>query len=654
MQTKSLLLIPLLAILIGCEIPDLDEIENTSWTIPVSLITSPDTLFMQDLSNSDGYYFNDSGVLVFSEEIDTVYVHVGDSLRWQRTSNTYQVAMPPIVFRNAGGCSSEAELSELFPAAEGLIGSVTQIEQSLEFSGARELSTADDLDWIAAREGSYYTINLYHTLPFALDELNLRLENSQSEDLGSTTLTATGGLQPGQTYSSVLPVSGLITNSNLMNLSGASLPMDAPALIENGSLQLELLISYCEADSARAIVQEQIVTHLDSLAGDERLNLDRALADSLKVQFITTNGLGVPIELELAFEDLCHDSLKMNPLVLNQSLAVGETVTSTHRDTLWIVPDRATGTDLQYLNFQANVVVPATESFSTLRSGDILELELAVDHARLRVLEGMYRTDQQVVIDGGPRDFDEFPPELQTLSMRDLDLLLGLDSDLRSDVVFSLDLGVTSRFSEQDTVYHIVTVLPGLSQELTVPRLGRVLSHLPSVIDVGGMVTIPAGQEFALRDTSEVGILSFRLPLELQINSLLWDSEPELSNDPVPEEMSQVTAHCWVRSRVPLGGSITAWASPSGVVGGDDAVELFDNTLAAAVWSEGSVAEVQDTLSFALSDAAVDVLRGDDWYTWFRFTANSQDEVIQLRNDQWLIVQLFVELEYDVDLHGEE
>ena len=653
MRARTFSPLVLLLILLGCEIPNIEQIEDTSWTLPVSLITSPDTLFMQELEGTEGYSFNDSGILVFSEEVDTVYVRVGDSLRWARTSDFYQVEMPPIVFRDAGGCSASASLSALFPAVAALIGTEAQISESIGFEGSRDLSTADDLDWIHVNEG-YYTVNLTHSLPFALDELSLGLFNTLDEPLGNTTISAVGGLLAGQNYSTTLPVTGLVTQANTLTISGASLPMDAPALIQDGAVQLELLLSYCEADSARAIVQEQHVTHLDSLMGDSRMNLTRALADSLEVEFITTNGLGVPVELDLVFENLCHDSLCAERLSLNQMLLPDETGTLAHRDTLWITLEEAEDDELQYLNFELVARVPETSEFATLRAGDAISLELAVDHARLRLLEGEYRQDQTIEVESGLREFDELPPELIELDMRDLDLLVGLDSDLHSDVNFNLELDVYGRDAADDTTYQIFTLLPGGAQTLTVPRLGRVLSRLPNALFVGGNVTIPAGQPFALRDTSEVGILSFQLPLELQLNSLIWSSEPEQSDDTIEDEMYDLSAACWVRNRVPVGGDITAWLSPSGVLGGSDAVELFHLAVSPAGWEDGFVVEVQDTLNFELSDEAVDVLRGDTWFSWFHFEASSQDETVQLREDQWLILQLLLRLEYEVELQEED
>ncbi len=628
--SKYLLPAPLV-LLAACSLQDPS---GTSWEVTFHMVSAPETLFVRSAGDNGRVDFDADSLLLFVQEMDTVRVRVGDSLSWNGSSGAFELFLGRLQLEDLGQSGAALPFVALFPEFAPLVGTATQITEQADFQVDLDLPPFEDFDWVAFHQ-STFDLEVEHAFPFTLEFLNIELFNDEDQALGSDLLNNGGsGLTSGTLYEEEVDLAGLATAALRLRLSGRNSPMDEPALITNGNLDLLLAQRSGEADSARALIDSQPLALTDSLSSDDRLHILDALADSLNMSFRIVNHLDVPLDLRLGFPELFpDDGVESLEIFFDDLQEQEERNTQLPAGQLRFQPRPVEGD--QHLLFQIEGATGSTPDFRTVRAGDRLEFEMELDRSRLTRFQGRFRQDQVVELEEGQREIPAFPEELGELDLQQLSVQFRLDNDLDFGCTLSLEVDVASGPGSPlpDSTLFIVSEVPAGADAVLVPGMGRLVSRLPEALTFRGFLTIAEGGDVQLFDTTAVNLLAVEIPALLQLSTAHWASLPERYDDQVPDEVELLALESTVHSTVPLGGELSAYVA---VAEGEPAVTLFNLGLPAAPWIDGVPGIAVDTLRMGFGEEALGVMQNDSWIMWYEYHADATDGAVAVYADQWL------------------
>ncbi len=627
----------------------IEDPTGTRWETTFQLVAAPETLFVNQAGKSDQLYFDPDSMLIFSQEVDTITAHVGDSLRWRDVSGSFNIQLANLVFEDQGSVEQNLPFYAAYPQYLPFDGTQQQITESSDF--ALEVTFPDwpDLEWIAL-SGGEYLLDISHSWPFDMEWVELAIYNSYGEVLGSQRVEPEGGLPAGQLWQGQMPMSGLLTASLSLGISGSNLPMDAPGLIENGGMNIQLVQVYSEADSARAVIPAQHFLLEDSLLSDDRLRIVEALSGPSTLTINSTENIGLPIGMEIVFPQFLGVE-SSDPLTLAFDLdgSGGESQYINELEALHFIDEDGSG--LQYFPILFEASTPESAGMQTLISGGSVSINLSFSEASLETFSGYFLEDLVVPIEDEAALFDPWPAELEMLDMSDMAMRFHIRNDLNVTVESTITLDVTAG---PNAVYGDTSLVltPQVTAQDTLIRLtgvGRIASRLPESILVGGELVLPRDNLFYLDQSSIMGITAIEMAARFRLSGFSWASIPEEVTEEIPQEVLEVALESWIDNRIPVGGALRGYVSQSMTGPG---VELYNIELDPAIWMEDSAMAVRDTVRVELNGDALDVTHANPWYIWYEFEAVAPEDVVELRSHQWMRVQTSFQATIDVDLEG--
>ncbi|MFA7329671.1 MAG: hypothetical protein WC326_01225 [Candidatus Delongbacteria bacterium] len=638
--------LPFLLLLLGWVSCALKDPAGTSWTTALTVEAQPETLRVARILENPNTLLEGDSLLVFRQELDVSYARLGDSLGWEGVHQTLRLELGPLDLHGLGSVPLALPFTAAWPQYAAWVGQQTQISGQAEFSQLLTLPDWSELDWVAYSQAGF-RLDLLHHWPFPLQWLEVELLNAQDQRLGLTHWEPAGGLPPEQALQSNLLVSGLLTRASRLRLRARHLPMAAPALIQDGALNLTLTQTMGLADSARARLPELQLVWSDSVWTASRLRILSALTAPARLRLAAVNELPVPLDLELELPQLRTGAGDGLGLALSVP-ALGTAQTLEEPGSLLV--EDADGLD--WLDVQGLGRTPASAGLVTVRARDALRLDLEVEPLELEEFEGWFLQEWRVPFAASETPVEEWPVELAALDLRGLELRLHLENQDGPDLEGHFELRATdSRLGLPDTLFVSDLDLQAADTLLLLGGADRLIARLPRHLGLEGYYRVPAGSVVHVRRESRVGLSALSLPARAQVNGLHWQSLPERHEDSLPEEAEQVRLQGEVENRLPAGGTVHGWvaAAVDGV-----RVPLFELEIAAAGWDGSQAEPVLSQLELELSAAALDVLRGGSWILWYEFEAQPGAGTVEIHADQWLALRARIQVLVDVTVEGGE
>lgn len=635
-QPRLLVALGSLLLWVACSINSPD---GTRWSTLLSVGTAPETLRVSDLLEREDVTVDGDSVLLFRQELDTVWANFGDSLIWRGAHSTLLWEVGPLELGNLGSGAVDVPFVAAWPQYAGLVGGSSQITGQATCDLELPLPPWPTMEWVAFSEASF-DVSIGHAWPFALQWLDISLLNSSGQSLAQLRIEPAGGIPAGVPRVDVLHLAGLMDQNCRLRVQARHLPMSAAAPITNGTLSLDLAQRSGTADSARAHIPAQTFSWVDSLASDEHIRITHAASGPmiLHVNAVNTTSLGMALHFELP---QFRDGPQGDPYRLDLNLAAHGSLELTDQSQSLVIQEPE---GLRGIDVQAEALCVASTGMATVRAGDRVELEVVCEELELEEFQGWFAQDLLVPMPPQRTPIDQWPAELRSLALDGLDMRLHLWNNAHVTLASSIQLDVES--SQGDTAY---VLSPGLNPGdslLWVHEMGRLIERLPHAITVAGDLILPAGTDVELNRESRIGIGALSVPGRGRLRSLVWRSEPELHTDEIPEEAQHLSVEARVENGLPAGGRLRGFVSlPS--VGVDEL--LFDVRVNGA----GPNGAAHDTLQLELSDAAFAVLREPEWELWYEFAADDTGGEVVVHAGQILVVHSVIRADVEVEVKAQ-
>ena len=633
----------LLALALSCSLRDPS---GTRWSTTLSLVTQAETLRVSRALENPAAALGPDSLLLFRQELDTVWARFRDSLLWRGAHATLSWSLGRLDLHGLGSGDAELPFVAAWPQYAGLVGQNTRIVGEDDCDVLVPLPPWPDMEWMAF-SGADFDLAVQHAWPFPLQWLELDLVNAQGLSLGGRRIEPAGGIAPNQPRSDELHVAGLVSRDCRVRVRAHHLPMPAAALIQSLLLELTLTQTAGSADSARAVIPAQDFVWTDSLESMAGLRILRAESSPLLLSLRGENSTPLGLEISLSLPQLSRLP-GGNTLQLSQQLSPGASI-QRDEDLGPVLLEDPDG--LRQIHVEAEGHSSAGAGLVTVRARDRVELELAFAETRLRQFDGWFSEDLIVPLESSETEVDTWPAELVALDLEGLELRLHLSNNtslaLSSLILLGVDSGVEG---QADTTYILQPALQARDSLVTFTGMGSLAARLPRAVNVAGSLRVPAGTRVELDEESRIGVGALSVPGRGRLRELAWRSLPEIHRDQVPEEAGQIRLLGMIENRLPAGGRVQGRVATDLV--GADPVPLFDLHVSGGQWHNGTVGAAFDTLSLELSDEAIDVMRRPEWVLWYEFAADDPGEEVEIRADQWLRVQSLIQVE--VDIHAGE
>lgn len=636
--------IPVLLILLLVVSCALRDPSGTNWTTVLTVEAQPETLRVSRILESSSVVLEGDSLLVFRQELVSGFARLGDSLSWEGLGQSLRLEVGRLDLHGLGQTQSQLPFLAAWPQYASLLGQQAQIDESAETEVTLALPDWPEMEWVAYAH-SIFQLEVSHRWPFTLDWLEVELLNSLGASLGSCRLEPAQGLPPDLDLSGTLVVSGLLTRASHLVLRLRHRPMTAPALIDNQSLTLRLEQSTGLADSARAVLPALDMVWSDSLQSASRLRILHALTEPARLGLTVRSELPVPLQLDLTLPQLRDGGGEGLSFAL-QLPARGQAQRLEEPGPLELEDERG----LEWLQVLGTARTSTTGTLGTMRAGDGLSVELELDPLALESFDGWFVEDLRVPIETSETEVADWPVELTALDLSELPMRLELINLGGVDLQGHFELeALDSRLGRADTTF--VSDLGVLATDtlLQVEGADRLVSRLPQRLVLQGHYTVPAGSRVQLERPSRVGVAALSLPARARVGALRWQSLPERHTDALPAEAMHLRLQGEVENRLPAGGRVSGWVSPS-LAG--ERVPLFELEIQAAEGAGAELEAVTSPLELELGPAALEVLQGGEWWLWYEFQALSGETAVEVRADQWLAVRASIQVQVDVELEG--
>lgn len=642
-----LLLALLVLAAVSCTIRDP---EGTEWDTVIRVRSAPESLFVSEASENEYVSFDPDGQLRLVERIAPVHSRLGDSLVLRGTGLRLELPLGPVRLPDLPPMDAGLPFEALFPDFAPLVGQTLRLVEARPFDLALPLPAWEELDWAMLRP-SPAALAAGHPFAFALDGLRLRLVNALGDTLLDEALGDAGALEPQADWNGERTLAGLLLPPLSLRLSGVNRPMDAAAPVVGGDLVLGLGLAGALADSARGLLGVQELAGEGTVDGDPRWLVREARSRDFQLTLQVANGLEAGVELAVSWPDWIDPATDRAFELAVPELAGGSSsLVNAAADRLRLLPaDQEAPQGFPVL--VSGSTLPQAEAL-TLRAGDRLELELQDWTTRLSLFEGRVLENVDVEIEAGQRSITAWPTELVDIDLSEVEVQFRMDRDLRLDLEAELVLDVVSAPATglADTTMVLRRSVVAGDSLLRVPRMGALLSRLPESLGFSGRLRLPAGTDVELADTSEARLLTVEIPARGNLRRLRWTAATDPVEEPLPDEVEQVTLLAILVNGVPLGGRVQAWITADSL---EEGVLAFDEELTPALWLDDAAVPVADTVSVSLPEEALAIARGERW--WARYEIQLQDSgerTVAIRDRQALVIVTQAEALVPVELGG--
>lgn len=626
----------LLLLWMACSITPPD---GTRWSAPLGVITAPETLRVSDLLERDDVSLVEDSLLLFRQELDTVWANFGDSLLWRGAQSTLRWEVGALNLDNLGNGAVDLPFVAAWPQYAGLVGGSSQISGQATCDLEVPLPAWPSMEWVAFSQATF-DLSIRHQWPFPLQWLDISLLNSSGQSLASLHVEPSGGLPAGQTRMDLLSLSGLMDQNCRLRVQARHLPMAAAAPIANTELALELVQRSGTADSARAHIPAQAIQWADVLEGDDHIRITHAATGPMVLRLDARNSTNLAMAVNFTLPQF-REQPQDQAYAVDLNLAAQGSLELTELSQSLEIQEEA---GLREVQVEASAQCTAGSGMVTVRSGDALELDVICEALQLESFQGWFAQELRVPMPPQRTTITEWPEELAALRMEGLDMRLHLWNNARVEMASEIRLVAES--SQGDTVYSLDPALGSLDSVLWVEDMVRLIERLPDAITVSGMLVLPAGSMVDLNEESRIGIGALSIPGRGRLRQLEWESQPERQTDAVPEEAQHLSMEARVESWLPVGGHLRGEVAAPGAAW----VELFAVDLGAAAANGGAAS--RDTLEFDLSPAAFAILRLPEWDLRYRFAADDTGQEVEIHAGQFLVVQSLLKADVDVEVEA--